>query len=81
MATNPGNRTIIQGHVDSFISFNSVTIPGVTVNTTTIDDNDFKDEDTLIGETVFYERLNVGDLVKARFDIDEGRWDQIEFQD
>lgn len=79
--TNPDNRTIIQGHVDSFISFSSVTILGVSINTTTIDDNDFKDEDTPIGETLFYQRLTFGDLVKARFDIDEDRWDQIELQD
>ena len=81
IAATPDSRTIIQGQVDSFVAFSAVTILGVVVDTTSIDENDFKDDDTPIGETAFYGRLDVGDLVKARFDIDEGRWDQIEFQD
>jgi hypothetical protein len=69
--TDPDDRTIIQGPVDSFVKFISVTIIGVVVDTTTIDDGFNEDE--------FYNRLNVGDLVKARFR--DGAWDQIEFED
>jgi hypothetical protein len=56
-----------------------VTILGVDVNTNTIDDDDFKDDDTVIGRTAFFDRLAVGDLVKARFRA--SIWDQIEFED
>jgi hypothetical protein len=69
--TDPDDRTIIQGPVDSFVKFISVTIIGVVVDTTTIDDG--------FNEAEFYNRLNVGDLVKARFR--DGAWDQIEFED
>jgi hypothetical protein len=77
--TNPADRTIIQGPVDSFVPLTSVTILGVLVDTTTIQDNDFKDHDTPIGEAAFYGNLADGDLVKARFR--SGAWDQIEFED
>jgi hypothetical protein len=76
--TASGDRTIIQGPVDDFVAFSSVTIIGVVVDTTTIDDDDFKDDDTIIGEAEFFNRLDVGDLVKARFR--DGAWDQIEFE-
>jgi hypothetical protein len=75
----PGDRTIIQGPVDSFVAFDSVTIIGVDVDTTTIQNDDFKDNDTIIGETAFFNQLTVGDLVKAR--LRSGIWDQIEFED
>ena len=75
----PSDRAIIQGPVDSFASFGSVTILGVDVNTNTIDDDDFKDDDTVIGRNEFFNRLAVGDLVKARFRANI--WDQIEFED
>jgi hypothetical protein len=75
----PSDRAIIQGPVDSFVSGGDVTILGVAVDTTTIDDDDFKDDDTVIGRAAFFNRLAVGDLVKARFRSDA--WDQIEFED
>jgi len=75
----PSDRSIIQGPVDSFVSFGDVTILGVEVDTTTINDDDFKDDDTVIGRTEFFNRLAVGDLVKARFR--DNAWDQIEFED
>ena len=75
----PSDRAIIQGPVDSFVSLGDVTILGVAVDTTTIDDDDFKDDDTVIGRAAFFNRLAVGDLVKARFR--SGAWDQIEFED
>jgi len=75
----PSDRAIIQGPVDSFVPGGDVTILGVAVDTTTINDDDFKDDDTVIGRTAFFNRLAVGDLVKARFR--SGAWDQIEFED
>ena len=45
----------------------------------TDNDDDFKDDDTIIGRTAFFNRLAVGDLVKARFR--NNAWDQIEFED
>ena len=75
----PSDRAIIQGPVDSFVPLDDVTILGVAVDTTTIDDDDFKDDDTVIGRAAFFNRLAVGDLVKARFR--SGAWDQIEFED
>ena len=76
---NPSDRAIIQGPVDSFVSLGDVTILGVEVDTTTIDGDDFKDDDTVIGRSEFFDRLAVGDLVKARFR--SNAWDQIEFED
>ena len=75
----PADRAIIQGPVDSFVSLGDVTILGVVVNTTTINDDDFKDDDTVIGRAAFFNRLAAGDLVKARFR--NNAWDQIEFED
>jgi hypothetical protein len=75
----PSDRAIIQGPVDSFVPFGDVTILGVAVDTTTIDDDDFKDRDNVIGRTEFFNRLTAGDLVKARFR--SGAWDQIEIED
>ena len=75
----PSDRAIIQGPVDSFVPLADVTILGVAVDTTTIDDDDFKDGDTVIGRSEFFNRLTVGDLVKARFR--SNAWDQIEFED
>ena len=75
----PSDRTIIQGPVESFVPLGDVMILGVAVDTTTIDDDDFKDDDTVIGRSEFFNRLAVGDLVKARFR--SIAWDQIEFED
>jgi len=75
----PSDRSIIQGPVDSFLSGGDVTILEVVVDTTTINNDDFKDDDSVIGRTEFFNRLAVGDLVKARFRA--GAWDQIEFED
>ena len=80
-SSSPDSRSIIQGPVDSFVSFTSVTIIGVDVNTNFIQDDDFKDNDTIIGEASFFGQLQVGDLVKARLDLTSGNWDQIEFED
>ncbi|HSQ86742.1 MAG TPA: DUF5666 domain-containing protein, partial [Desulfobacterales bacterium] len=81
-STTSDNRTIIQGTVDSFSEpADTVTILGVVVDTITINDNDFKDDDVIIGRDEFFRRLNNGDLVKARLDLSSGDWDQIEFED
>ncbi len=76
----PDDRTIIQGTVDSFTAV-IVTIIGVDVDTSTIDNDDFKDDDVIIGRSEFFNRLDVGDLVKARLDLSTGDWDQIELED
>jgi len=75
----PSDRSIIQGPVHSFVSFGNVTILGVDVDTSTIENDDFKDDDTVIGRVEFFNRLAEGDLVKARFR--SNAWDQIEFED
>jgi ribosomal protein S28E/S33 len=76
----PSDRTIIQGPVTSFVSLGDVTILGVVVvDTTTIKDDDFEDNDIVIGRDEFFNRLAVGDLVKARFR--DNVWDQIELED
>ena len=78
--TQPSDRAIIQGPVDSFVSGGNVTILGVVVDTTTIDDDDFQDiNDNPIGRTASFNQLAVGDLVKARFR--SGAWDEISFED
>jgi len=80
--TTSDNRTIIQGTVDSFSEpADTVTILGVVVDTITIKDKDFKDNDVIIGRDEFFRRVNNGDLVKARIDPSSGDWDQIEFED
>jgi hypothetical protein len=82
---NRQTRLIIQGTVESFVAFSTVTILGIDVDVTTIADDDFKDDDTNIGEAAFFSALAVGDLVKARADLDLGTgdvtWNQIEFED
>jgi hypothetical protein len=80
-STTSDDRTIIRGPVDSFVANTSVTIIGVVVNTTTIQNDDFKDNDVIIGEAAFFNQLNVGDLVKARLDLPSGNWNEIDFGD
>jgi hypothetical protein len=81
-SNTPGTRTIIQGTVDSFSEpADTVTILGVVVDTSTINDNDFEDDDVIIGRDEFFRRLNTGDLVRARLDLPSGDWDQIELED
>lgn len=77
-----GTRTIIQGTVDSFSEpADTVTILGVDVDTSTIANDNFEDDDVIIGRDEFFRQLNNGDLVKARLDLPSGNWDQIEFED
>jgi hypothetical protein len=79
--SSPGGQTILQGPVTDFsAAANTVTLlETVEVNTSTINNEDFKDHDRVIGRTVFFQSLQTGDIVKARFR--NGAWDQIEFQD
>ncbi len=81
ISNDPGNETLIQGPVTAFsAAADTVTIlETVVVNTATIRNEDFKDHDRVIGRTVFFATLQLGDIVKARFRDD--KWDQIEFQD
>ena len=80
------DRTIIRGPVTAFdpaVGVRTVTIlDTVVVDTKTIENDDFKDHDRVIGPAVFFQALQVGDIVKARFRSGaNARWDQIEFQD
>lgn len=82
----PADRTIIRGPVTAFdpaTGIRTVTIlDTVVVDTKTIENDDFKDHDRVIGPAVFFQTLQVGDIVKARFRSGaNARWDQIEFQD
>jgi hypothetical protein len=79
---DPGNRSILQGPVSSFNETSGiVTILGIDVDTSTIQNDDFKNEDTVIGRQAFFNTLTTGALVKARLDLDTGLWDEIEFED
>ncbi len=56
----------------------------INVDTSTINDinhpsgSDFQIEDRVVSKAAFYQALNVGDRVKARYD--NGSWDQIEIE-
>ena len=84
-SNTPDTRLILQGPVDSFnpVSY-TVTILGITVDTSTIADDDFEEEDTSVGRAAFFSIITVGSIVKARADIDLGTsvltWDQIELE-
>jgi hypothetical protein len=55
------------------------------VDSSTIDNDNFKIDDTIIGREAFFTMLAVGDLVKARADralvTDPLIWEQIELKD
>ncbi len=83
---DPDTEVRLQGPVESFDeTTGAVIVVGVLVDTTTIENNEFKDDDTVIGRAAFFDRLSIGDLVKARADLDlttdELTWNQIEFED
>ena len=80
-STTSAEKAIIRGPVDSFVANTSVTIIGVVVTTTTIQNDDFKDNDVIIGEAAFFDQLNVGDLVEAQLDLASGNWVEIEYED
>ncbi len=78
------SRLILQGPVGSVSGTSSLTILGVTVDTTTIADNEFKNlADASIGRSAFFAAATPGTLVKARADRSSGTavWDQIELED
>jgi hypothetical protein len=68
--------------VDSFnpAGGGSVTILGITVDTSQISDANFKLEDTSIGRAAFFAGLQAGDLVKARaqLSVNTPLWNEIE---
>ena len=88
---SPNGRQIFEGPVaafnqanDSVELLNNGTGGGlVEVDISTINDithpsgSDFEIEDAKVSKAAFYQALNVGDRVKARFD---GSWDQIEIE-
>jgi hypothetical protein len=81
----PEPRVILQGPVSAVSGTTSVTILGVTVNTSAIADNEFKGlNDAPIGRAAFFAALSTGTIVKARGDLGAGGvvlWDQIELED
>ena len=84
-SSTPDTRLILRGPVDSFNSTSyTVTILGITVDTSTIADSNFEDEDTSIGRASFFSQTAVGGIIKARADIDlvtSGlTWNQIELE-
>lgn len=88
-SATPDSRLIIQGPVDSFdANAGILTILGITVDTSTVTDTNFKNEDVSIGSVEFFYQLGIqtaaGLLVKVRADIDPITdaltWDQVEIQ-
>lgn len=84
VSAQPDNRLILQGLVDSFnpAGGGSVTIQGITVDCTLISDANFKREDVSVGRAVFFAELQVGDLLKARAQLNGNSpvWNEIERQ-
>ena len=86
---DPDNRLIVQGPVDSFDSgAGRVTLLSnlVTVDTTTIQNDEFEFEDQIIGRDAFFVALIQGDIVKARARLadsvsDNKTWEAIEIED
>jgi hypothetical protein len=62
----------------------TVTLLGVTIDTTGWSDSAFRDEDVVIGRSAFFAALSEGRLVKARGDLaNDGiaTWDRLELED
>ena len=86
---DPEIRLIVQGPVDSFDSgAGRVTLLGnlVTVDTTTIENDEFEFENQIIGRNAFFVSLIQGDIVKARAILttlagDAKTWEAIEIED
>lgn len=78
------SRVILQGPVGTVTGTTSLTILGVTVNTATIAEADFRNlSDASIGRAAFFAAATPGTLVKARADRRSGTpvWEQIELED
>ena len=81
---DPDNRVILQGTVESFnTTTGTLSVLGILINTTTIQNDDFKDDGIIIGRAEFFNLLASGSrkLVKARLDLNINEWNQIEFED
>jgi hypothetical protein len=80
----PDNRLILQGLVDSFSADGggTVTILGIVVGCSTIENADFKREEVSIGRAAFFADLLADDLVKARARLGGPSpvWEEIEFE-
>ncbi len=85
----PANRIVVQGPVTAFDKAgDSVTIIDlIKVDTSTISEVDdsgsnFEIEDSPVSRDAFFDALDVGDIVKARADINNSSltWDQIEIE-
>ncbi len=78
------SRLIVQGPVGTVSGTTSLTILGVSVDTTTIAENEFKNlADASIGRAAFFAAAPPGTLVKARAERRGGTnvWEQIELED
>ncbi|RJQ52576.1 MAG: hypothetical protein C4526_07830 [Nitrospiraceae bacterium] len=77
----PSGEILIQGTVTGFNQGTGVVtiMNTVEVDTTTITDVNFEDENNVIGRAAFFSRLAVGDIVKAR--NRNNAWDKIEFEE
>lgn len=84
-AVAPEPRVILQGPVSAVSGTTSVTILGVTVNTSAFADSQFKGlNDAVIGRAAFFAAIGTGTVVKARGDLGAGgvvAWDEIELED
>lgn len=91
LRSSPDTDVVLQGPVDAFTAppNDSVTILGVMVDTTSIQDANFEGVDDMwIGRAAFFDPVNgvaPGDLVKVQGDWDLAgstvNWDEIEFED
>ncbi|WP_455207751.1 DUF5666 domain-containing protein [Kaarinaea lacus] len=82
---DPTPRTILQAPVESEVNGTSITLLGITVNTTA-SGFEFRDtSDVALSSDAFYNLVDVGTLVKARGDYNDSTlvidWDQAEVED
>lgn len=81
-STTSDSRVILQAPATS-VSAPSLTLLGITVDTTSVSDNNFHDvTDAPIGRAAFFTAAKVGTLVKARGTNSAGivTWDQMELE-
>jgi len=85
-SVSPDTRVILEGPVSAIGGTTSLTILGVTVDTSTVPNSEFKNlSDVAIGRTAFFAALGASNIaVKARGTLGAGgavTWDQMELED
>ncbi|MDJ0784762.1 MAG: DUF5666 domain-containing protein [Desulfosarcinaceae bacterium] len=83
--TLPEDRITLEGPVSSANgSADTLTILGITVDTSGIENDDFEIEDVSVGREAFYTALEIGDRVEAEADIDLATetlsWREVEIE-